>query len=894
MAGYWKSDKGENMSNGEVFVPKETLKDVEQYPFKDIPERGIRRETCERFGVRASVSTSDGKTVEALYFPSYNQKGKITGYKKQDLTKDKSEKYHWSVVGNVSIQNKLFGQEVAESIQRKRTTLTYTEGEHDTMACFQSMCDQVQGTKYEGMEPSVVSISLGTANAVEATLHNQDFVLSYDALNIFFDDDYCTPAEKQKGILKGHEAREAVANALVGASIGLFTTTTNGEFKDASDMLQAGRSDELAKLVQFGKRAFSAEKIVHASDIDFEELITEREEGLYINCFPKLMQKIHGFRKRELVLLTSPSGVGKCHGKGTTIRMADMSTKKVEEITVGEFVMGYDGTPRKVVSLHQGVDKLFKITDVKGNTEYTVNSEHLLSLKSNETVKKRGFVKDSVTNISVTDYLGLPKHYKEHVLTGYKADLTNLNTGAFKPELKNEAYILGLWFAEGTSAKPQFTICRKDTEIQETLDSFIIENGFTQNVSPSNNRSSSISTDIVGGYRTYLDSLGVLNNKHIPLKVLSADYSTRLDVLAGIIDGDGFLMHNCVELVMKDNQLAYDIVTLARSVGLSVSIRDKFSKCQNFEGEIYKRILISGNIYKIPNRLSRKKGSQRKQCKDALRSGLIVEELGIGDYYGFEVDGNHLYCLEDFSVTHNSTVTSIFAGGFMEAGEKVGMIYLEETNKETLQRMVAAKLKVNYNKFKNKPLGCGKSREEVKEAYDSIVNNDQLIMLGHFGSLPITELMSKVRHMHLVEGCSYILLDHLSVVISGSDIVNERKELDMVMTELAAFCAANDVCIIAVSHIKRLDGQDYKPPKGKENESFWIKVTKESMRGSAALEQLSFIIIGLEPEIRVDRQRGLVRLTCLKNRPWSYLGDCDEFSVDEDTWEVILNEVNTF
>lgn len=546
--GYWKTDKKETMT--EQYVPKETLKEVLEYPFREIPDRKIRKDVCEKFGVRSSISQEDGKTVTALYFPSYNQKGKITGFKKMDLTKDKSEKYHWSTVGSVSIQNKLFGQDVAEKIQRKRTSLVYTEGELDAMSCFQSMIDQVKGSKFEGLEPSICSIPLGTANAVEATLHNQDFVLSYDSLCMFFDDDYCTPAEKNKGILKGHEAREAVANALVSSNISLFTVTTGGDYKDASDILQDGKSDELAKLVQFGKRAFSAEKITKASDIDFEDLIKKREEGLYIDCFPKLMEKIHGFRKRELVLLTSPSGVGK------------------------------------------------------------------------------------------------------------------------------------------------------------------------------------------------------------------------------------------------------------------------------------------------------------------------------------------------------STTTSIFASGFLEAGEKVGMIYLEETNKETLQRMVAAKLKVNYNKFKNDPLSCA-SREDIQTAYDTIVENDQLVMLGHFGSLPITELMSKIRHMHLVEKCGYILLDHLSVVISGSDIANERKELDMVMTELASFCAANDVCIIAVSHINRGDGNLFKPPKGKEEEGFWVKITKELMRGSAALEQLSFIILGLEPYIKPDRSRGNVRLTVLKNRPWSYLGVADEFTVDENTWEVLLADTDT-
>ena len=126
------------------------------------------------------------------------------------------------------------------------------------------------------------------------------------------------------------------------------------------------------------------------------------------------------------------------------------------------------------------------------------------------------------------------------------------------------------------------------------------------------------------------------------------------------------------------------------------------------------------------------------------------------------------------------------------------------------------------------------------------------------------------------------------MVISGSQVADERKELDMVMTELAAFCAANDVCIIAVSHINRTGADQFKPPKGKENESYWVRITKEMLRGSAALEQLSWTILGLEPEILPDRSRGNVRITVLKNRTWGFLGEADEFSIDQNTWEVIL------
>lgn len=541
--GYFKRKEG--MKQSFEVCEKETIEDVLKLGFHEAKDRGIRKDICKKFGIRAALSEKDGETVEAYYFPSYNQKGKLVGFMKQDVTKSKEEKGHWKAIGSVSISNKLFGQDIAEGIGRKRNSLVITEGQWDSISVYQSLVDSVKGTKYDGMEPFVVSIPLGTANAVEAILHNADYVKSYDSLCIFFDDDYTTPAEKAKGILKGHEAREAVAGALVGEGISLMTVSPDYGFKDASDYLQADKAKELAKLVQFEKRPYSAEKIVKASDISFEELLTPRPEGIYVNCFPELMKKIRGFRTSELVLLTSPSGCGK------------------------------------------------------------------------------------------------------------------------------------------------------------------------------------------------------------------------------------------------------------------------------------------------------------------------------------------------------STTTSIFASAFIEAGEKVGMIYLEETNKETLQRMIASKLKVSYLKFKDQPLECA-SKEEIQAAYNSIVNEDRLVMLGHFGSMPVSELMNKIKQMHLVEGCRYILLDHLSMVISGTETDNERKQLDIVMTELAAFCAANDVCVIAVSHINRTASEQFKAPKGQEDQSFWVKVTKEMMRGSSSLEQLSFIILGLEPQIMPDRSRGNVRLTVLKNRPWSYLGVADEFKIDEDTWEVVL------
>lgn len=235
-----------------------------------------------------------------------------------------------------------------------------------------------------------------------------------------------------------------------------------------------------------------------------------------------------------------------------------------------------------------------------------------------------------------------------------------------------------------------------------------------------------------------------------------------------------------------------------------------------------------------------------------------------------------------------STVTSIFARKFMDAGYKIGMIFLEEGNKETFQRLLASDLKVNYLKFKRDPLSVA-SKEAIEEAYKRITQDDRLVMLNHFGSMPVDTLMAKVKHMVLVEGCKYILLDHISLVISGLESENERKDLDMAMTSLASFCSANDVHLYVVCHINRTDSHQFLPPKGKEGEPFWVNVRKESARGSASLEQLSWNIILLEPEILPDFSRGRVRFKVGKTRFGDSLGVADVFTLDPDTWEVVLD-----
>ena len=54
----------------------------------------------------------------------------------------------------------------------------------------------------------------------------------------------------------------------------------------------------------------------------------------------------------QIFVISGFAGCGKCHGKGTRLLMWDGSTKLVEDIQVGDLLMGDDSTPRKVFPFH--------------------------------------------------------------------------------------------------------------------------------------------------------------------------------------------------------------------------------------------------------------------------------------------------------------------------------------------------------------------------------------------------------------------------------------------------------------------------------------------------------------------------------------------------------------
>jgi len=110
-------------------------------------------------------------------------------------------------------------------------------------------------------------------------------------------------------------------------------------------------------------------------DAFFESVFTNVDVRNYVKDI--LTSVLDGGIRQERFYVFTGNG---CHAKDTPIMMADGSIRMVQDITVGDTLMGDDHTPRTVQHLFRGEDAMYRIVPIKG-TPFIVNGNHILSVQ---------------------------------------------------------------------------------------------------------------------------------------------------------------------------------------------------------------------------------------------------------------------------------------------------------------------------------------------------------------------------------------------------------------------------------------------------------------------------------------------------------------------------------
>jgi len=207
--------------------------------------------------------------------------------------------------------------------------------------------------------------------------------------------------------------------------------------------------------------------------------------------------------------------------------------------------------------------------------------------------------------------------------------------------------------------------------------------------------------------------------------------------------------------------------------------------------------------------------------------------------------------------------------------QKIGYIALEENWRSTLTKFLGM--------YSNKPLFFDDelTEEEEKEAWGETIGKDRLYLYDHFGSIETENLLSKIRVMIHNCGVDYIVLDHISIVVSGMEGGDERRSIDNLMTMLRSVVEETNVGMLLISHLRRASGD-----KGHEDGA---QITLSQLRGSGAIAQLSDAVIGLERDAQSEEEGDRIGIRVLKNRFGGMLGKADVLQYNHTTGRIELS-----
>jgi len=468
--------------------------------------------------------------------------------------------------------------------------------------------------------------------------------------------------------------------------------------------------------------------------------------------FRSLNKMTTGFNEGDLVILAARPAMGKCLALNTNVVMIDGSLKKVENVKVGESLMGDDSTPRKVLSITTGREKMYWIRQDQG-IDYRVNESHILSLKRSENEGKHKY--GDVLNISVAEYIKKSDHFKTNH-KGYKVAIEFEHQS-----ITDNPYFLG-----------------------KTLNA----------------------------------------DQIIPQNYLINSRKIRLELLAGLIDSIGKYNRDVrgFEILQNSEKSAKQIKFLCDSLGFRTSIK-------YLENQKEFKIRCFGDIEKVPVQIQENMANSWNGNLSWHLTNIRVEEDIVDDYYGFTLDGNNLFLLEDATVTHNTALALNIVNSSLKNGDGVAFFSLEMPVEQLMLRLLSIDSYIELQKLRTGDL----SEDHLRRLYETVQRfRNYNLFIDDDGGININTLRTKLRKLKAKNPkVNLAIIDYIQIM-SSSGSKDRQAEVSEISRGLKLLARELKMPILALSQLNRsLESRNDKRP------------IMSDIRESGAIEQDADIIL---------------------------------------------------
>ena len=291
---------------------------------------------------------------------------------------------------------------------------------------------------------------------------------------------------------------------------------------------------------------------------------------------------------------------GKCEAVGTPVRMYDGTIKKVEDVVVGDLLMGIDSKPRRVVATRRGHDSMMYRIDQSRGDSYTVNSRHICTLIEKDRGGSLATASKRIVDIDIPTLLSkTPNRVKER----YRGFKVAVQYPARPVEI--EPYSFGYNARSNSRIPEQYLVNSEEVRLQVLAGLIDSDGNYWQGGYHFSNTNYQLVCDV----KNLADSLGFcarMGGGTRYCKALGRDYSSWCVTISGELD------RIPVKIARKKVQTDWAAKTSHKDWGT-----------------------IDG-------------------VHPTVVSSLKITSVGEGDYISITTDGDHRFVLGDGTVTHNS------------------------------------------------------------------------------------------------------------------------------------------------------------------------------------------------------------------------------------------------
>lgn len=524
--------------------------------------------------------------------------------------------------------------------------------------------------------------------------------------------------------------------------------------------------------------------------------------------YQDLDQMLAGLQRSDLFVLAARPSMGKAQPLDAQV-LTTKGWKQMGKLRIGDILASVDGTASKVTGVFpQGVEQVYQVSFSDGrNGEFS--GEHLW------TVHYRGWDMPRVlTTDKVAEMLTRKRYQKRLWIDMYSG------TFGSPLNLPIAPWALGLLIGEGDfqnmrfSTASQHILKRMEAELGPEYSLHHAGHYDYRIVQAAGSHRPGIAGTVKNPLREQLKELGLWgkrsHEKHIPTRYLQADHASRLGLLQGLLDADGWVeTFGTVRFATSSEQLAHDVVILARSLGAWCTVKPKRTSF-TYRGE-HKTYLPSyvvcivhpapQTLFSLPGKRVRTRVLKRKRKPTfvSITPTRRTETQCISVSHA-----SQLYITDDFIVTHNTAfVLNLAHKVATEAKEPVLIFSLEMSKEQLVDRLLAMESGVDAWALRTGNL-TDTDFERIGEAMGTL--SEAKIFFDDAPAITVSDLRTKARREAHKQKLGLVIVDYLQLMSGGSryaDSGNRVQEISEISRGLKGVARELNVPLIALSQLSR-------------------------------------------------------------------------------------------